>query len=103
VGAAQTREILTGETHLAHQAMRALRTTYESEERIVDAVERVAIGLRRPHAPRARLTAPADGRSGGGGREQVAVLVAQVSGHERDLAAAADDAPAADDSPRPRG
>jgi len=28
--AAQTRELLTGETHLAHQAMRALRTTFYS-------------------------------------------------------------------------
>jgi hypothetical protein len=55
------------------------------------------------HAPRARLTAPADGRGGGGGRKQIAVLVAQVAGHERDLAVAADDAPVTDDSPRPRG
>jgi GNAT superfamily N-acetyltransferase len=39
--AAQTRELPTGETHLAHQAMRALRTTYESEERFVEYVDRV--------------------------------------------------------------
>lgn len=39
--AAQTREIPTGETHLAHPAMRALRTTYESEERFVAYVDGV--------------------------------------------------------------
>jgi GNAT superfamily N-acetyltransferase len=41
---AQTREILTGETHLAHPAMRALRTAYESEERFVEYVD----GVLRP-------------------------------------------------------
>lgn len=38
---AQTREILLGETHLAHHAMRALRTTYESEQEFVEHVDRV--------------------------------------------------------------
>jgi GNAT superfamily N-acetyltransferase len=42
--AAQTRELLAGETHLAHQAMRALRTTYASEERFVEYVD----GVLRP-------------------------------------------------------
>jgi len=42
--AAQPRELLTGETHLAHQAMRALRTTYESDERFVEYVD----GVLRP-------------------------------------------------------
>lgn len=41
---AQTREILTGETHLAHQAMLALRTTYESEQGFVEYVD----GVLRP-------------------------------------------------------
>ncbi len=40
-GTAQTRELLTGETHLAHQAMRALRTTYESEQDFVEYVDGV--------------------------------------------------------------
>ncbi len=35
----QTRELLTGETHLAHWAMRALRTVYDSEERFVEYVD----------------------------------------------------------------
>jgi GNAT superfamily N-acetyltransferase len=42
--AAETLEILTGETSLAYQAMRALRTTYESEERFVEYVD----GVLRP-------------------------------------------------------
>ena len=42
--AAQIREIFTGETHLAHQAMCALRTTYEGEERFVEHVD----GVLRP-------------------------------------------------------
>jgi hypothetical protein len=42
--AAQTRELLAGETHLAHQAMRALRTTYESEQEFVEHVD----GVLRP-------------------------------------------------------
>ncbi|HZL48786.1 MAG TPA: hypothetical protein VFC30_07215 [Solirubrobacteraceae bacterium] len=42
--AAQTREILTGETHLAHHTMRALRTTYESEQEFVEHVD----GVLRP-------------------------------------------------------
>ncbi len=42
--AAQIREILTGETHLAHQAMRALRTTYEGEQEFVEYVD----GVLRP-------------------------------------------------------
>jgi GNAT superfamily N-acetyltransferase len=39
--AAQPREILAGETHLAHQAMRALRTTYDSEREFVEHVDSV--------------------------------------------------------------
>ncbi len=38
---AQIRELTAGETHLAHDAMRALRTAYESSERFVEHVDRV--------------------------------------------------------------
>jgi GNAT superfamily N-acetyltransferase len=41
---AQTRELLPGETHLAHQAMRVLRTTYESKQEFVEHVD----GVLRP-------------------------------------------------------
>jgi GNAT superfamily N-acetyltransferase len=41
---AHTREVPTSETHLAHHAMRALRTNYESEERFVEYVN----GVLRP-------------------------------------------------------
>jgi hypothetical protein len=40
-GAAAIRELGAGETHLAHQAMRALRTAYEDEQRFVEHVDRV--------------------------------------------------------------
>lgn len=43
-GAAQIRELTAGETHLAHQAMRALRTAYESEREFVEHVD----GVLRP-------------------------------------------------------
>jgi GNAT superfamily N-acetyltransferase len=39
--AAQTREILIGETRLAHQAMRALRTSYDSEQEFVEYLDDV--------------------------------------------------------------
>jgi len=42
--ATQTRELLIGDTHLAHQAMRALRTIYDSEEGFVEYVD----GVLRP-------------------------------------------------------
>ncbi len=42
--ATRTRELLTGETHLAHQAMRSLRTTYKSEQEFVEYVD----GVLRP-------------------------------------------------------
>jgi GNAT superfamily N-acetyltransferase len=37
----QIRELPEGETHLAHQAMRALRTVYEDEVEFVEHVDRV--------------------------------------------------------------
>jgi GNAT superfamily N-acetyltransferase len=40
-GAAQIRELPVGQTHLAHQAMRALRTAYESEPEFVKQVDDV--------------------------------------------------------------
>ncbi len=40
-GAAAIRELGVGETHLAHQALRALRTAYEDERRFVEHVDRV--------------------------------------------------------------
>jgi hypothetical protein len=43
-GALQIHELLTDETHLAHQGMCALRTTYDSEERFVEHVD----GVLRP-------------------------------------------------------
>jgi GNAT superfamily N-acetyltransferase len=42
--AAEVRELPVGETHLAHDAMRALRTAYESEEGFVEHVD----GVLRP-------------------------------------------------------
>jgi GNAT superfamily N-acetyltransferase len=41
---AQIRELAAGETHLAHQTMRALRTAYESEQEFVEQVD----GVLRP-------------------------------------------------------
>jgi GNAT superfamily N-acetyltransferase len=38
---AQIRELLPGETHLAHHAMRALRSAYEDREQFVEHVDRV--------------------------------------------------------------
>ena len=43
-GASQIRELHAGETHLAHRAMRALRTAYESEQEFVEYVD----GVLRP-------------------------------------------------------
>ncbi|HEX3392343.1 MAG TPA: GNAT family N-acetyltransferase [Solirubrobacteraceae bacterium] len=37
----QIRELLAGETRLVHEAMRALRTAYEDEQRFVDHVDDV--------------------------------------------------------------
>jgi GNAT superfamily N-acetyltransferase len=42
--AVEIRELSVGETHLAHQAMRALRTAYESEQEFVEHVD----GVLRP-------------------------------------------------------
>jgi GNAT superfamily N-acetyltransferase len=39
--ATAVRELAVGETHLAHQAMQALRTAYEDEQRFVEHVDRV--------------------------------------------------------------
>jgi hypothetical protein len=43
-GAVQIRELAAGETHLAHQAMRALRTTHYGEHGFVGHVD----GVLRP-------------------------------------------------------
>lgn len=43
-GASQIRELCAGETRLAHEAMRALRTAYESEQKFVEHVD----GVLRP-------------------------------------------------------
>jgi GNAT superfamily N-acetyltransferase len=43
-GAVQIRELAAGETHLGHQAMRALRTAYEDEHGFVEHVD----GVLRP-------------------------------------------------------
>jgi GNAT superfamily N-acetyltransferase len=40
-GTAAIRELGAGETHLAHQAMRALRTAYEDEPKFAEHVDRV--------------------------------------------------------------
>jgi GNAT superfamily N-acetyltransferase len=37
----EIRELCVGETHLAHEAMRALRTAYESEQKFVEHVDGV--------------------------------------------------------------
>jgi GNAT superfamily N-acetyltransferase len=42
--AVEIRDLLAGETHLAHQAMRALRTAYESEQELVEHLD----GVLRP-------------------------------------------------------
>ncbi len=39
--ASEVRELLSGETHLAHQTMRELRTAYESERAFVEYVDDV--------------------------------------------------------------
>jgi GNAT superfamily N-acetyltransferase len=50
--AAEIRELDIGETHLAHQAMRALRAAYEDERRFVEQVD----GVLRPDGYRLLAT-----------------------------------------------